>query len=507
VAPVTDTIDTVLNGELAPTLDDIQHSLDELHSLSSSAQGLVGDVQAITQTALNAANTVGALPDQVLGAIRGYFTTANDPTGRLLAEMDPAKLRADLKRVAHDAVLQSPFIPVLQSTLRDLIEPVHEQYGAMFEQIFGVINEVVRSSLQELSDQVVDHLNDTVGQVNRTIGGFSDTLRLTQLEGSARIIGDVLDSARVNGSLALHFADAVLLQGSIQFSHLRADQLLPGCTSGTADGRMQITLTGSGNASIAGCPPVHATAQGQYTMTSTGAPLAVSGSLSVDSDVHFDVVDLKHAEFDFVFGEADNYLRAEGAGSIYVFNVETKCFLGRTCDAGVLDWVDPQIKDVFKALHVTPVDPTHAVTGYYFRGDGDVVLNRIFDIPDALVSLKAKGGQGSFAFVTDDLSGVIPGLHWRMGLTVGLGPVSADAEFNALGGLNPMPLLKNDNVAAIATSLFTRPDLIQGAITGKFTPTFTAGPVSWSKDFNFTARGFYTPLPPPGYFMVNHLDF
>jgi hypothetical protein len=510
VAPVTDYINTIINGELASTLDDIQSSLDQVHAITTSAQGVMGDVQGLVQSALDAVNTVGALPDQVLGAMKDYFQSANDPTGRLLAEMDPAKLRADLKRAAHDVIMQSGFITELQSTLRDLIEPVHDQYYGMFEQIFGVLNNVVRSALQKLSDEVVDHLNDVVGQVNRAIGDFSDTLRLTQVEGTAHIIGDVLDRAHINGTLALHVPDPVTLLGTIDFVRQRGDQPVPGCASGTPDGRMQITLTGHGDASLEDNPPVHANAQGQYTMNSSGAPLAVSGKFSVDSDIHFDIVGLKHAEFDFAFGALDNYLMAQGAGSLLIFDVDVRAFMGRTCDAALLNSVDPQLASVFNALGVTPVDATHPVTGYYFRGDGDVVLNRLLGIPDDVVTLKGKGGQGSFAFCNDNLTKVIPGVHWRFGLSVGFAGATADAELNALGGLDPLDLVKTDNVADIAASLFTRPALITGAVSGTFKPTFSVGPASWSKSFNFTAYGAYTPpplAPPPGFFFVNKLDF
>jgi hypothetical protein len=88
-AQVSDFINTIINGDLAPTLDDIQSSINDVHSLSTSAQGLVGNVQSITQSALDAVNVAGSLPDQVLGAMSDYFKTANDPTGRLLAEVAP----------------------------------------------------------------------------------------------------------------------------------------------------------------------------------------------------------------------------------------------------------------------------------------------------------------------------------------------------------------------------------------------------------------------------------
>lgn len=514
VAQVTDEATALINGELAPTLDDIQGTVDDVHNLTQSAENVLGGVQSITQVALEAVNLAGGLPDAILNAVSQDFGAAHDPNGLYLTEVDPTALRTHLKKIIHDTVSESGFVTDLQSSVRELVEPLHEEYGAAFDQIFGVVNNVVTSSLQELSDQVIDHLNDAAGQVNRAIGGFKDTFEMTQVEGSASIIGDELDNANINGTFALHVPDAVTLQGSVDFHRFRADQPVPGCAIGNPDGRMQITVTAKGDASISGAPPVHARAQGQYTMQSDGAPIGLAGSLSVDTDTHFDIVSLKHAEFDFAFGLMDNYIYAEGAGSILIFDVNVRAFLGRTCDVALLNRIDPQINNVFTALGVTPVSPDHSVIGYYYRGDGDVSLNRLLGIPDDVVTLKGSGGQGSFVFVDDSVTHIIPGAHWALGLSVGLGPLSAEADLNALGGLNPMALIKNGNAAAtvanIATSLFTQPALIQGAITGDIHASASAGPFTVSKDFNFTARGLYTPpplAPPPGIFFVNQLDF
>ncbi len=514
VSQVADEATSLLNGELAPTLDDIQSAINDVHSLSQSAQSLVGGVQGITQAALDAVNIAGGLPDAIIGAIKQDFVAAHDPTGLLLVETDRTVLRSHLKKIIHDTVSQSGFVTDLQSSVRDVVEPLQQQYGAAFNQIFGVMNNVVSSALENLSDQVIDQLNGPAGQVNRAIGGFKDTFGMTKVEGSASIVGDVLDQAHINATLALHVPDTVTLQGSVDFQRFRADQPVPGCAIGNPDGKMQITVTGSGDAAISGAPPVHARAQGQYTMQSNGSPIGLAGSFSIDTDTHFDIISLKHAEFDFAFGLMDNYLYAEGAGSILIFDVNVRAFLGRTCDVALLNRIDPNINDVFTALKLTKVPPAFAVTGYYYRGDGDVSLNRLLGIPDDVVTLQASGGQGSFVFVDDTFTQIIPGVHWAFGLKVSVGPISADAQLSALGGLNPMALLKSSNigedVAEIATSMFTQPALIQGAVSGDFTATASVGPFSASKDFHFVATGLFTPpplAPPPGFFFVNQIHF
>ncbi len=284
IQPVTDTITTEINGELAPTLDDIASTLDDIHSLAKSARSLADDAREVTQGALTAVNTAGALPDQILTALHDHLAQAHDPTGRLLAETDPAQLRADLKRAARDVVMQSDFLAQIQQTVRDLVEPLHDEFGVMYEQVFGVMNNVVRSAFEELSNQVVDHLNDQVGQLNRAYGGFSKTLEMTKIEGSAQILGEVLDNAHLNATLGLHVPDNVTLTGSVDFKHLQGTQPVPPSTMGTPDGRMQITVTARGDASIGGCQAAHAELHGQYTMSAKGEPLALSGGLDLEAN-------------------------------------------------------------------------------------------------------------------------------------------------------------------------------------------------------------------------------
>jgi hypothetical protein len=333
---------------------------------------------------------------------------------------------------------------------------------------------------------------------------------MTKITGNAHILGDLLDSAHIDANLSMHVGGEVALRGALDFNHSHGDQPMPGCAAGgTPDGRMQIKLSGQGDASIAGCPSVHVKALGQYSMTASGDPLAVSGSLSVEAGVHFDILSLKQAEFDFAFGAMDNYIYTDASGSILIFDAEVKAFMGRTCDPLVLQKVDPLLADVFTNLGLqlpqsAPPHP-HAVTGFYFNAVGDIVLNRLLGIPDDVVTLKGSGGQGRFAFATDDLSKVIPGIRWDEGLTVGIAGVTAGAELVALGGLDPLALLQPGNAPDIALSLFNP---LNGGIHGDVKGDFSiSGPFGFKKDFYFNANGNYLPFPPPGTFMVNKLDF
>ncbi len=509
---VTRSITSEINGELAPTLDEIQRTIDEVQSLEKSAKSLVDDVREVTQGALAAANVAGKLPDEVLGAMQRYFAKAHDPTGLYLAEMDPVQLRTELKQKAREILSDSEFLGQVKQTVSDAVQPLGDEYHGMFQEVFGILNNVVRSVLEELDNQVVDHLNEDVGRANRAIGSFNKTLEMSKAEGNATILGDSIDHAHLTVTLGLHVPDNVSLLGTLDFRRLHGSQGLPPCVKGSADGRMQITMAAHGEAGFGAGPSGHLDLHGQYTLDAHGKPLALSGGLTLGAEVHVDIVGLKKADFEFAFGPGDNYVRAEGEGSIYIFNVHAKAFFGRTCDPDLVRWLDPQIEELFEKLRRPKVDESNPLIGFYILADGDVLLNRILDIPDSLLTLKASGGAGNFIFCTPDLTSIIPGMHWRMGLDVRVGVVEAGAELVALGGLEPIPLLRSfpDGLARVGESFLKDPlHSLKGSIVAHFTPKVEAGPFSWSQTFDFTASGSYIPslAVPPGLFLINKLSF
>lgn len=511
VQSVTSSITDTINGELAPTLDQLSDSLDDVHSLSDSARKLVTTGRDVTAKALGAINVAETLPNDILSAMHDYFAQLHDPVnpGTALQELGVDQLRAQLKKVALNAIMESDFVAQLQETVRDLVDPLHEEYGVVFDQILGAFNDIVRSALEELNNQVVDHLNEDVGNVNRAVGNFQKALQISKVDGSAQIVGNVLDHAHLNATLGIAFPDKVTLAGAIDFKRVHADQPVPPCVTGAADGSIQITVTARGDASLGGNKAAHAELHGQYTMTAQGDPLALSGGMSLDADVHVDIVTLKKADFEFVIGEGDNYVRAEGAGSILLFDVNTRAFFGRTCDPELVKWIDPHIDALFDKLGRPKVSAASPLIGYYGMADGDVVLNRLLDIPDAVVLLKAGGGQGCFIFCDPAVKSIIPGMHYRLSIGVGLGSLSAQAELVALGGLDPISLAPSTtDFINVAENFLKDPvNTVKGAVAGRFSPKFTAGLISWTQDYDFTASGSYLPVPPPGFFLARRIDF
>ncbi|MBI1841068.1 MAG: hypothetical protein HYR88_09485, partial [Verrucomicrobia bacterium] len=517
-AQVTTKIDQTINGELAPTLDEIATIVASAHELSSTAADALKDVETLTREALNAVNEVQSgkgLPDNIVKDLTDYFNKAYDPNGRYLVEAGKDAIKAKLKDITRQAILQSGFITEVQTTFRNLLTPVRDEYKGSFDQIFGVMNDVVRSALEELSDEVVEHLNEDVGRVNRAVGGFSKTFEMSKTDGSAHIEGNVIQSAHIDTTFALHVPDPITLKGSLDYLCQQSDQPVPACSSGLADGQMQITLQASGGASLAGTPPVSVSARGQFTLNSAGQPLAVSGGLSAKGDIHFDLLALRNAEYNFEFGERDNYLEAAGAGTVYIIDADVKVFMGRTCNTTLLDSIDPEIGLVLGNLGVHPGNQDNTVTGYYFRADGAVSLNKIFDIPDSVVTLVGKGGVGSFLFLTDDVKAIIPGQHWRMGIDVGIATAHINTELKALGGVNAVSLVKHDDVLAFMESLsLLKQGLLDGAVAGEVNVEIGAGigpfKETITKHCPFSAKGSYTPpplAPPPGLIFINHLDF
>lgn len=311
-------INTLINTDLRETLDEIQSRVSDLHRAVTQVNGQLTSIQSLLTNALAGVNGGGAadLPATAVAAMQNYFATASDPAGRYLAELGPAKIRADLKQLVRDQVHASPFVADLQRTLRDQLQPLRDEFNLAFERMHGVINDVLRAAFSELGNALAGPLGEE-SKINRAVGTFSSTLQLAKIEGTARIEGDTLVSAHLGAELGLQVPDRVGISGWIDYHNYKSGQPTPRCAGVVgADGRVEITVGAEGGASIQGNPPVHAKLVGRYAMTATGAPLAASGELLFETDIKFDQMTLKQVHFKFAFGEHDNYLFAQGASSI-----------------------------------------------------------------------------------------------------------------------------------------------------------------------------------------------
>ena len=517
-------IDTLINVDLRETLDEIQTAITSLHDAVSQARpylNAAGGVADLLAQSLGVVNGGGLdVSAQSVAAMRQYFATAHDPTGLYLTELGQTQVRAALKQIVRDQIHASGFVADLQGTLRDLLEPLRDDYQLAFERIHGVINDVLRSAFSELGNALAAQLGDAANTANKAAGVFRDTLELAKVEGTARIEGDTLVNAHLNTALGLRVPDKIGVSGWLDYRHHKSAQPVPGCAAGVPDGRVEIGIGAEGRAGIQGNPPVQARLEGRYAMKSDGTPLAATGSLDFATELKFDHLTLRNARFEFGFGERDNFIYAQGAGSVWFIDANVRAFMGRTCDRALLERVDPDLQPVLNKVQFPVIDAAHPISGIYWNGDGDGSLNRFFGLPDQPVSIKGRGGQGGFWFCNDAIldwknpgtAKLINGVRIRRGLEVGIGPVSASAELVVLGAVDQLQLLKAaDDFPEFRKTVIDQAGLISGGVAGRFTPVFQAGvgpaAVKFSKDFRFSARVSYTPLPPPGFFWANKLDF
>lgn len=518
-------INNLVNGDLRDTLDEIHRKVVELHTAATNATGQLISIQALLRTALAGVNNGPAdLTTQSLAAMQNYFATVSDPTGRYLYEVTEAKIRADLKQLVRDQVHASAFVADLQSALRDLLQPLRDEFNLTFERIHGVINDVLRSTFTSVVGDALAGALKAESDVNRAIGTFSSTLQLAKVEGTARIEGDTLVSAHLSAALGLQVPDKVGISGWIDYHNYKSGQPTPRCAGVVgADGRVEIAIGGEAGASIQGNPPVHAKLAGRYAMTEKGQPVAASGELLFVTDIKFDQMTLKQAHFKFAFGEHDNYLFAQGAGSFWFIDANVRAFLGQTCDSNMLVTIDPQISAVLKLFEFGPITHTNPITGLYWNGDGEGSLNRFFGIPDSkLLSIRGKGGQGYFAFFNQAFLnfGVPPtnallilGVRARYGASVSLALATADAELTLFGAINPLPMVTAaaGGLADMQATFLRQGGGIPFVVVGLFTPTFEfgVGPLSYKKSITLkaAAKGAYTPIPQPGFIWVNDVSF
>ena len=523
-------INRLINVDLRPTLDDIHRAVVKLHAAVRLAQDQLEGVRDEAEFALeqvNGAKKAVGVADLAIGDIQQYFDRVNDPLRHFLDETGRTALRTDLKRLVRDRIHASTFVSSLQKTLKDLLEPLRDDYQTTFERMHGVINDVLRSAFTKLvAEPLANELGSDAATANKAIGDFNDTFELAKIDGTARIEGDSLVAAHLSAELGLRVPDRIGIKGWIDYRQHKSEPLTPTYAAEDADGRIEIEVGAEAGADIKGNPPVHAKLVGRYAMRAIdGMPLAVGGSLDFDTNLKFEDMSLKRVHFQFAFGDRDNYVYAEGEGSFWFIDANVRAFLGQTTDAALLRRVDPLLQDVLAVVDFRPVTRDNPITGVYWNGDGDGSLNRFFGLPDSdFLRITGKGGEGHFMFfnkaLIKDLGGNLPrdaklliGMRSRKGLSVTLALATAAAELRVLGVINALDLRKTADFADLQETI-SKGGLFDVALAGDFTPSFgvkIAGvKVEVKKTFKFSAAGKYTPpplVPPPGFVWVNKLDF
>lgn len=522
-----------INGPLKGTLDEVHREIVALHDAVGATRGTLDSVRAALQAALAAANGATGLGPQGVEAMRRYFETAalNDAAGRFLVEQAPtaaesrAKVHAELRRLVRDRVHASAFARDLRAALKDLLEPLRDDYRTALDRVNDGLNGLVRDAIASGVGDLANELKGPAADANKAIGAFKDTLELAKLNGTAHIDGDTLTAAHIDAALGLHFPDAVRISGWLDYRHYKSGQPDYDGIPAPAEGRVEVILHAEGKAELADNPPIQATLEGRYAMAPDGSPRAIGGLFDFTSDLQFDNFSLKNLRLEFAFGDRDNYVYGRGQGSVWFIDCDARVFMGRTVKQSVLERVDRDLGPLLGQFGFTQIDYLNPVSGIYCNADGEGSLNEFFGIPDTpLLKIKGRGGEGTFAFLNDrmltfkplvDGAKLIVGKRIRRGLDVKLGPVGAGAELIALGALDPLsPLTGAKDPLDVAGSIFQQGGLLKGAITGRFTAEFTVGvwplEATLEKEFRFTASGAYTPpplAPPPGFIYVNEIDF
>lgn len=141
----------------------------------------------------------------------------------------------------------------------------------------------------------------------------------------------------------------------------------------------------------------------------SGVPVGFAGSMGLEGEVGIDNLKVTKAAFGFGFGAGDGYLYGKAAGKMDIGAIkaaaEGRFFVGRTCDLGILQAVDPLVLEVLGQTAIgASVNATEPVYGSYGYGEGSFsVLSLIGIPPTCMLDLRAGGGMGAFGFDRADL--------------------------------------------------------------------------------------------------------
>ena len=390
------------------------------HSLDGAA-GSLRDLRGQMQAAFTNAN---ALADAVLADFLKQTADSRDAAGRWFDEVSPDQFRQKFARVLIDKLRGSGIETQIKQSLKRLLDPVRQTLHTALNSVFGIVNNMVNQTAQELvrslgdalaSNAAFDGLRSAAGSAfnegGSALKGFekgydkvSNILEFAKAQGYARTRGDSLDELRLEASMGISMPEKVGANVFVQIKNLQSDVPSTSCRLPGAVAT-EITVGAGGGVSLKQKKDEPAKAyaarlEGRFSLNGDGTPNGLDGLIDFAGPVDLGAVSLKEVRLRFGVGGEEAYATAAARGSIWFVEAEADLFLGSTRQLPILSQtLDRETYDtVITRANLPLLSPDclqRPIIGIYTRVGGYLSLNRIFGIPDSCLLRLNAGRQFS----------------------------------------------------------------------------------------------------------------
>ncbi len=383
----------------------IQKARDSLQSGS----GLLREIQSALSMGTSFANSV-----------RDDLKSWAVSTPGTLTERGPAWIRTEIRRLILRRFYADSAAAKLQGALRYHFTSVRQAFRGAIDGLLGEVNRTIRDGVSSALKSLDDELG--LSQFSAGLGQASESLGAAAVEGYARIAGDSIDKLRIDARLRLRAADDFEFKGWLEVNALNAKSPRAKCYCDNPSemrdgaeiiigGEAPITFMSEGTGKDEDNARIRV--QGMFAFGACGPPgtpislLGLGGQLEMTGEINVAGVTIREIGFIFSFGKASNYFGAKARASFKGYEFAAALFVGSTCGAEPLRFVDPSIATLLTHPKVgvlksaAEIDSTR-ITGFYVYAEAWIPLNEIFGIPTTcLFSVRAGVGAGPFVFAVD----------------------------------------------------------------------------------------------------------
>jgi hypothetical protein len=388
-----------INATVGPTLSNLVQQAEP--AMAQINQTLGSTENAIMQVSaqLSAAGQLTSQIDDILNAAQAdladislkvslsttqYFGKLNYNIDNPFQSISADDVKKYVRQQVEDQFFASDAAAQIQTALRqrlyDLDSAMKQQVDSVFQQLNGVLREVIGQSLAGVDKQI-----------NECLGSVKDVMGAGEISGHADIVGNSLKLLRIDGHFQFKVPDKMELNAFLEIKELSSDGSKAGCSDTNAP-FTEVTLGATKVPMDWISSGLTADIETKFTFDGVHAyPVNLGGQLSLDGDIDFETFVLHDLAAAMAFGSEENYVALKGGVRFNGYDFSGAVFFGKTCSLDPLMLIDP---DVAKVLGQPPF------TGGYVYAQGWLPVSEMLTgVPaSCLFEISAGVGAGAFYF-------------------------------------------------------------------------------------------------------------
>jgi hypothetical protein len=374
-------------AQVEPALEQVSDTLNQTKStitqVESQLEGVGGFVGEIDNTLKSFSGQLTNVSVKVSLSVTQYFGKLDYTIDNPFTHLSAADIKKFIRQQIEDQFFDTDASAQIQTALRqrlyDIDAAMRQQIDSVFQQLNGVMRDLISQSLAEVDKTI-----------NGLLGDVSDVIGAGQINGHALIDGDSLKCLRIDGHFQWKAPDAMEFSAFLQIKEYDSDGT-PGCSSGKTS-TTEVTI-GADMVSLDWISPdLKANIETKFTFDG-GVPFPVNlaGQLELIGDLSFETFVLHDLAAALAFGKYENYLALKGGVRFNGYDFAGAIFFGRTCTLDPLKLIDPQVAEV---LGNPPF------TGAYVYAQGWLPVSElVLGIPASCIfEISAGVGAGAFYF-------------------------------------------------------------------------------------------------------------